>query len=134
MYRNEASLKEVGLWLKANTPEDAAILLEPLGYIGYYSERSLSDEVGLVTPQAIALRLQGVPTALYYQHVNPDFVVVHCDYPSSMRNIPGAEEDFLDRYRLVARMDPLGYESGLAPPQADSVTPWTACYAVWERR
>jgi len=133
-YRNDLSTKEVGLWLNANTAEDATVLLEPLGYIGYFSERRMFDDVGLVTPKAIALRLQGVLSPLYYRNFGADFVVMHCDYPGNMRNIPGAEADFLFRYRLVARMDPLGYDSEMPVRLPDSITPWTACYAVWQKR
>jgi len=50
--------KAMGLWLKTNTPPKSIILLEPLGYVGYYSERVMIEEVGLVTPAVTNLKLQ----------------------------------------------------------------------------
>ncbi|MCI0549825.1 MAG: hypothetical protein L0287_02595 [Anaerolineae bacterium] len=49
IYRHEASLRAIGLWLHENTSPHAIIQLEPLGYIGYYSDRVIIDEVGLVS-------------------------------------------------------------------------------------
>ncbi len=43
----------LGLWLKAHSRPTDRILLEPIGYIGYYSERPVLDIVGLVTPQVL---------------------------------------------------------------------------------
>lgn len=43
----------IGLWLKANSRPTDRILLEPIGYIGYYSERPVVDMVGLVTPAVL---------------------------------------------------------------------------------
>jgi hypothetical protein len=43
----------LGLWLKRNTPEGSLILLEPIGYIGYYSERRVLDAVALISPQVL---------------------------------------------------------------------------------
>ena len=133
IYRNE-SLKEVGLWLNANTPPEATVLLEPLGYIGYYSGRRLLDDTGLVTPKSIALRLQGVSRNEYYQYFDADFTVSHCGYPESMRNIPGAVEEYLSRYRLVARMDPLQYNPEVPSRLQESIVPWVACYTIWKRQ
>jgi hypothetical protein len=134
-YRNEGSLKAIGFWLNNNTPMDATILLEPLGYIGYYSDRILLDDAGLITPRAVTLRLQGVPRNLYYQHITSDFVVTHCDYPANMRALhPGAEEDFMSRFQPVARFDPLLYISETPERFRESILPWAACYVIWQRK
>jgi arabinofuranosyltransferase len=132
VYRNE-SLKEVGLWLKANSPPQAAVLLEPLGYIGYYSDRRLVDDVGLVTPDAVALGLQGVPRHEYYKYFDAAFYVSHCSFPESQRTEPGAEADFLSRYRIVARMDPLAYHPAVPSREPEDILPWVACYIIWQR-
>jgi len=51
--------REIGLWLRRNTPPDARIATEPIGYIGYYSRRPILDEVGLVSPAMIPLNRAG---------------------------------------------------------------------------
>jgi hypothetical protein len=49
----------IGRWLAANTPEDATVAMEPIGYIGYTSKRRVLDEVGLVSPQMIPINRTG---------------------------------------------------------------------------
>lgn len=45
--------KKVGLWLLENTqPEDTVCAMD-IGYMGYYSDRYILDQDGLVSPQAI---------------------------------------------------------------------------------
>jgi len=43
----------LGLWLKANAAPTDRIFLEPIGYVGYYSERPVLDAVGLVSPSVL---------------------------------------------------------------------------------
>jgi hypothetical protein len=45
--------KPIGLWLKTNSKPGDTVMLEPLGYIGYYSQRHMIDTVGLVAPQVL---------------------------------------------------------------------------------
>jgi hypothetical protein len=42
-----------GRWLAANSNPADRILLEPIGYIGYYSRRYVIDTIGLVSPQVL---------------------------------------------------------------------------------
>jgi hypothetical protein len=51
--------KSLGLWLAANTPQEALVAMEPIGYIGYYSGRRVLDEIGLVSPQMIPFARAG---------------------------------------------------------------------------
>ena len=44
-------LAPTGAYLAACTPADSITMLEPLGYIGYYSQRRILDLAGLVSPQ-----------------------------------------------------------------------------------
>lgn len=39
-----------GEWLKANTPESASVAFFEIGYLGWFSDRTIIDPVGLVTP------------------------------------------------------------------------------------
>jgi len=67
--------RQVGEWLKEYTPQDAVIGVTEVGVIGYYSERTMVDFLGLLRPDvAEALRDGNMHWALlYYQ---PDYVVL----------------------------------------------------------
>jgi len=69
-YRFESSLKQVGLWLNQNAAYDKTVLLEPLGYSGYYSDRFMLDEVGLVTPRVVELKQLGISASEYLAWFN----------------------------------------------------------------
>jgi hypothetical protein len=51
--------RDIGLWLRQHAPAGARVAAEPIGYIGFYSERPILDEVGLVSPRMIPLNRQG---------------------------------------------------------------------------
>jgi hypothetical protein len=50
--------KTLGLWLRENTEEDDLVLLEPIGYAGYYSESYIHDYPALVAPEILEYRKQ----------------------------------------------------------------------------
>ena len=69
---------QIGYDLKAmaRSPLDT-VFLEPLGYIGYFSELSMRDTPGLSSPEVIALRQEGIyamPEIIH--HLKPDWVVM----------------------------------------------------------
>jgi hypothetical protein len=43
----------IGHWLNANSKPTDRVLLEPIGYIGYYSNRPILDTIGLVSPDVL---------------------------------------------------------------------------------
>ena len=107
--------KGIGVWLKEHTESGASILLEPIGYIGYYAgpDRKIMDEIGLVTPRIVPYRRAG---AGWYvaalQALDPDYIV---QYAAALeRNRSEGTEDplfvngdqrawFRDHYESVAR-------------------------------
>jgi len=124
-YVYSTSLKGMGLWLNQNTPEDSTVLLEPLGYVGYYANRHMLDEVALVTPQMIPVRR--VNRNIYYaiSFFGPDYVVSHCEYPK--------EETFgfFDQYKIAFETNPLNYDP-FHPSGERQVR--NSCYLIWERK
>jgi hypothetical protein len=70
--------KEIGLWLNNNLPHGSSVLLEPIGYIGYYAglEITIMDEIGIVTPQITQYR-NGNPG--WYHHaieeLRPEYII-----------------------------------------------------------
>lgn len=71
-------LTETGTWINGNSRPGATVLLEPLGYVGWYADRTMIDEVGLVTPLVVQLKRQGVPARDYYRVFWPDYVIWTC--------------------------------------------------------
>jgi hypothetical protein len=125
-FRHEASLKAMGLWLKNNTSPQSIILLEPLGYVGYYSERHIIEEVGLVTPSITNLKLQKIGNEKYTSIFKPDYVIVHCD--DEIR-IPHNPETGLS-YKLIKTFNPLGFYPNMVNPE---YVVWGSCYQIWKR-
>jgi len=46
---------KVGLWLKEHVKEGERVYLEPLGYIGFFSNAKVLDYPGLVSPEVVAV-------------------------------------------------------------------------------
>jgi hypothetical protein len=105
------SLKQIGSWLNYNSSVDATVLLEPLGYVGYYADRIMFDEVGLVTPLATELHRKGIGGSEFYKYFNPDYVIWTCGEGGRSR------EEILNGYDLVALFDGGSYRN---------------CYEVWK--
>jgi hypothetical protein len=126
-YRHDGALKAMGLWLKENTDPASIVLLEPLGYVGYYSERTMLDEVGLVTPAVVELKRQRIGAEHYAEIFQPDYLIVHCD--DTIR-IPPPSETGLG-YELAVTFDPLEYKRS---PLNSSDLPWRSCYEIWAKQ
>jgi hypothetical protein len=133
-YRYDSSLKQIGLWLKENTPPGTTVQLEPLGYAGYYSNRIMLDEVGLVTPRVVEMKRVGITRAEEYtQLLQPDAYVIHCDDAARVsRGDDEVERWVLEHYQPAATFDPLDFhltsEDDENPP---SNLARASCYEVW---
>ncbi|MFH2104161.1 MAG: hypothetical protein ABIJ39_12485 [Chloroflexota bacterium] len=133
-YRHDGALGNIGLWLRQNAPPSATVLLEPLGYIGYYSERIMLDEVGLVTPQVVALKGQGISANEYFRILQPDYYVLHCDDAMRLQGQIGEVDWGLsERYTLAVTFNPLNYDVLLPDYSSYGALQRNACYDVWRR-
>ena len=132
--RNEASLRSIGLWLHQNTSPHTTVQLEPLGYIGYYSNRIMLDEVGLVTPQVIELKKRGITQPLsMIPYLSPDSLVIHCDDALSIEEEAGWQVQNLGHeYHFAVRFDPLHFRTDQGLPEADQPLARASCYEVWQ--
>lgn len=126
-YRHDGSLKAMGLWLKENTDPASIVLLEPLGYVGYYSERKMLDEVGLVTPAVVELKRQRIGAEHYAEIFQPDYLIVHCD--DTIRIPPPSETGL--RYELTVTFDSLEHKRSSSN---SSDLPWRSCYEIWAKQ
>lgn len=105
-------LKEIGLWLHKNTPVFSTLQLEPLGYMGFYADRTIYDEVGLITPEVVELKKQHIGAEYYYSYLHADYVILQCGQAN------GVMESFEAEYNLIKK-----FTKGTA----------RACYEVWGR-
>jgi len=74
----EHTNKAMGVFFSSSTPKDARIMLEPIGYVGFYSDRYILDLAGLVSPAITRLRQQS-PNDWYLRAIlsfSPDYLVL----------------------------------------------------------
>lgn len=103
--------KSIGYWLRDHTPVDARVAMEPIGYIGYYSQRRILDEVGLVSPEMIPLNRAGAgwfPEMIERYHPpyiveRPIYLVLNRTLNSGVRIFRTGEE----RARFAALYEPV---------------------------
>jgi hypothetical protein len=103
-------------------------MLEPLGYIGYYADRPMIDEVGLISPPIVALKRDNVPLLDQVKIIQPAYIVIHCDDAVSW--LDSAPNDFVLHYQRAAGFNPLNYDPKVVPADL----PRTACYEIWGPR
>lgn len=127
IYRQEQSLKAMGLWLKNNAEPNSIVMLEPLGYVGYYSEQIMLDEVGLVTPAVVELKRQRIQAENYASIFKPDYVIVHCDDTLRIPPISDAGPNYV----LAVIFNPLGFNENTPK---ETALPWLSCYEIWKRQ
>lgn len=131
-FRYERSLKQIGLWLNQNADAEKTVLLEPLGYVGYYSDRLMLDEVGLVTPRVVALKRLGIPASDYFYILRPDYYVLHCDDAFALQNrIVG--EGLAEQYTRMLTIDPLDYDMQKPDYSKTGALQRNSCYDIWQR-
>ena len=97
--------RRTGEWLRDHTPPGSTLAYVEVGTIGYFSERSVQDLLGLVTPRSIPFVPKGnmlgafLTTPTDYYLYNPQL--------SSFLD-PVRKQDWFDRnYRELKRLDPL---------------------------
>jgi len=76
----DGTRRVIGEWLEANTPEEAVVAMEAIGYQGYYAKRRVIDLAGLVSPRVVALRRESHGNAEAFhkmlQELRPDYLVL----------------------------------------------------------
>ena len=113
---NEFGLRRaVGLWLRDNTPTDASVAMEAIGYQGYYSNRRIIDMAGLITPRVIEFKASTGSNAVLFNRIvtelHPDYIVLRSFEVDENRHFNGGalfdtdahRAAFFDRYREAAR-------------------------------
>jgi hypothetical protein len=106
--------RAVGEWLAANTPPDASVAMEAIGYQGTFSRRRVIDLAGLVSPEVVRIRARCPDPAAAFsvvlRELRPDYLVLRsfeADRNESFFGGPlsatDAERAEFARYEEVAR-------------------------------
>ncbi len=98
--------KQIGLWLRENAASPAdTVFLEPLGYIGYFSQLKMLDWPGLSSPEVIAARRQtgylSYMDLRLLEVLQPDWVVLR---PMEYEGELVRSGSFLARHYQVAKV------------------------------
>jgi len=78
---SEHSLRQgLGVWLKENTPANASVAMEAIGFQGYYSDRRVIDQRGLISPDVVKLMAGTGSNGLLFKRIwtelRPDYIVL----------------------------------------------------------
>ncbi len=94
----------IGRWLREHAAPGERVYLEPLGYIGFFSQLKMLDYPGLASPEVVAARRAGAkPHAGLIAALRPEWLVLRRDQVDSVR----AEQPslFANDYRLARVFD-----------------------------
>lgn len=80
----DGNRKQIGLWLKENAAPSDKVYLEPIGYIGYFSQARISDYPGLVSLDLARSKEMKTDFCSSIEEVNPSWVVLRPDEAHSM--------------------------------------------------
>lgn len=133
-YRYDGSLRAMGAFLADRGPESASVLLEPLGYVGFYSGMHMIDEVGLVSPRVVELKRRGTPVEEYFDVFRPTYVIQHCYDAARFEALQASSGiRFADEYFRLATFDPLAGEGHNDARGRYPGLDRSACYVVWQQ-
>jgi hypothetical protein len=122
----EHGRKQIGLWLREHCRPDDLVVLESLGYIGFFSGCKIEDFPGLVSSRVVQLRREGAVALVHLvERLKPAYVVIRGSQRDEM--LPFGE------YQLVQSFD-VRDELGKYPniPGRDYLE-FDAVYLLYER-
>jgi hypothetical protein len=94
---------QVGLWLKDHVRAGERVYLEPLGYIGYFSEAKMLDYPGLVAPEVVQARRERPRDFVTVgMRLRPEWMVLR---PEEAERMSSETETFDDAYELMKVFD-----------------------------
>jgi len=114
---NEGMRRSLGLWLHDNTPSNSVVLMEAIGYQGYYSQRKILDSAGLISPLVVQLHKESRSNAETFFKIlsgsKPDYIVLrsfekdeNLDFHGGkLFETPEQERYFEAHYKELKRFD-----------------------------
>lgn len=127
----EGNRKRIGLWLREHAAPGDTVFLEPLGYIGFYSNLKTYDFPGMSSPEVVAARrrLGGPPDPRSWpaliRELRPVWLVLRPSEAETVRRIDPAllEEAYgpAETFDVTNRIREVGYVPGAGLLWMDSV-------------
>lgn len=94
---------KIGRWLADHAAPGDRVLLEPIGYIGFFSDAALYDYPGLVSPKMVAVRRAGHRgLAAAAVALEPQWLVLRRHEALAAGNEPGIREHYEVGYEIDA--------------------------------
>jgi hypothetical protein len=126
---NEARTS-IGLWLNAHVRPADRVYVEPLGYIGYFSEATMLDFPGLVTPRVVELRKKDMTLTTIPLVLRPEWMVLR---DSEARRM--ASSGFLDReYSCAKVFDVRGEIRRHEPVPGENMLLFDGAYFIFKKK
>jgi hypothetical protein len=105
----------IGLFLKNHTTPNSRIYLEPIGIIGYYSQRYIYDDAGLISPQLVEFSKCGNDIVTRYRKIlysRPHYLVLRNRYLDDFYNLTSLNDDFAKVYLYRINYNYRGRDKG----------------------
>lgn len=90
--RVETTLRiPIGLWLRENASPNDRVMLEPIGYIGYFSRLRVLDTVGLVSPEVLSAYQKEEPAPYHriWTKYKPEWILLRTGEWHALRDYEG---------------------------------------------
>jgi len=96
---DDGNLRRIGEWLKSHAAKTDYVFMEPLGYIGYFSQLRAYDYPGLSSPKMVATRKKvGNGWAILIKTLLPEWVVLRPhEVQQVSQDIPGLLSDIYEQ-------------------------------------
>jgi hypothetical protein len=96
---NDQFFQPIGEWLGTHVRPGERILVESIGYIGYYSHQDILDEIGLVSPEILSSYRTGRPLQDIVKRLRPEWLCLRKDEEATLQASP--TDRFEIEYRRV---------------------------------
>jgi hypothetical protein len=116
--------KLIGLYMHDVVKPGQRIYLEPLGYIGYYSDRYIQDWPGLIAPEVVKLHhKKGTDRYTTIPELMPEWLVLRLDEMNRAFGIPQVHDNYVlvKTYDARPNLDSYGYFPGRGYVYDDAV-------------
>jgi len=123
--------RPLGEWLQAHMGVNETVFLEPIGYIGYYSQRHVLDWPGLVSPSVVRARREtGGDIWRTIAALQPDWLV----FRPREAAVFDRQADLARAYQATARVDSLPQLQAYLSLPGYAYLSSDACFIVYQRR
>jgi hypothetical protein len=123
--------RPLGEWLQAHMGANETVFLEPIGYIGYYSQRHVLDWPGLVSPSVVRARREtGGDIWHTIAQLQPDWLV----FRPREAAVFAQHAELARQYQATAKVDNLPQLQAYLSLPGYAYLSSDACFIIYQRR